>query len=73
MKFLKQSLLLLIAADDNVPLGDHLLHSLVHLLVVSGKQLELLCVDLLQQVVDVDLLDAHRNLLFQLLVLFFQL
>jgi len=58
----------LIGVDDNIPLGHHLLHRIIHLLIVFSQQLKLFGIDLFEQVVDIDLLNPHRNLLFKRLV-----
>jgi hypothetical protein len=58
----------LIGVDDNIPLGHHLLHRIIHLLIVFSQQLKLFGIDLFEQVVDIDVLNPHRNLLFKLLV-----
>jgi len=63
---------LFVSADDEVPLGDKVLHGEVHGLVVLGQELHLLDVDLLKQVVNVDSLDGHGDLALQLGVLLFQ-
>ena len=33
-------------AENEIPFGHHLFHSIVHLLIVFGKQLKFFCIDL---------------------------